>query len=531
MKAGDTMTGNLNVSATLITQNIEPVANVTYDLGTSTKRFKDLWLSNSTIYLGEATISANGGNIVVPSIQTSSGVNVEAVLADAYNQANSAFDAANNRVLKAGDTMTGLLNVANSLIVTGNVGIGTATPSYKLDVRDSSTGNILAAALRNTSDASNTTKNVRLGFFLSDTEGSSKDTAYITAYPDGINVLSGGMSFSTRNGDTTPAERLRIASDGNVGIGTNNPGKRLTVFSGNTDSSISGGNDSVRLQVYAYVDGARQTLEWFQTSSSLSLARFGIEWNETANYMNFVWRDVYNAGAGSTELMRLTGTGNLGIGVTNPNGKLQFESNINPRKIVLYEGVNNDYQYYGFGVLAATLAYSTFSVGDDHVFYVGTGTSSREELMRINSTHKCVTIPGQPGFKIAWGSRDFTGGDGRILGTNQGDTIASGRDSFNQGNHFNTATGRFTCPVAGMYTFGISFMRNATNGAYLDVRIYKNGSLTWARAYASPYTSDYQQSMLTMITDANVNDYFEFLIGPTTSIYNDDTYCFGYLIG
>jgi len=64
LKAGDTMTGNLNVSATLITQNVIPDANVTYDLGSPTKRFKDLYLSGNTILLGGATLTANGINLV-----------------------------------------------------------------------------------------------------------------------------------------------------------------------------------------------------------------------------------------------------------------------------------------------------------------------------------------------------------------------------------------------------------------------------------------------------------------------------------
>lgn len=63
LKAGDTMTGNLNVAATIITQNLEPDVNITYDIGTPTKRYKDLWLSNSTIYLGNTQISANGNTI------------------------------------------------------------------------------------------------------------------------------------------------------------------------------------------------------------------------------------------------------------------------------------------------------------------------------------------------------------------------------------------------------------------------------------------------------------------------------------
>ena len=58
---------------------------------------------------------------------------------DAYAQANSAYGAANNRVLKAGDTMTGQLNIsAGGLLVTGDVGLGTSNPGSKLHILDSS---------------------------------------------------------------------------------------------------------------------------------------------------------------------------------------------------------------------------------------------------------------------------------------------------------------------------------------------------------------------------------------------------------
>jgi hypothetical protein len=39
--------------------NVVPTANVTYDLGSATNRWKDLYLSNATIYLGDQTISVN----------------------------------------------------------------------------------------------------------------------------------------------------------------------------------------------------------------------------------------------------------------------------------------------------------------------------------------------------------------------------------------------------------------------------------------------------------------------------------------
>ena len=74
LKAGDTMTGDLNVNATIYSQNIIPAVNVTYSLGTPTNRFKDLWLSNSTIYLGNTSISANADGLVLPGAVVSNGV-------------------------------------------------------------------------------------------------------------------------------------------------------------------------------------------------------------------------------------------------------------------------------------------------------------------------------------------------------------------------------------------------------------------------------------------------------------------------
>jgi hypothetical protein len=60
-------TGNLAVFAPgnlLMTGNITPTANITYDLGTTTNRWKDIWLANSTIYLGNAQISANATSLI-----------------------------------------------------------------------------------------------------------------------------------------------------------------------------------------------------------------------------------------------------------------------------------------------------------------------------------------------------------------------------------------------------------------------------------------------------------------------------------
>jgi hypothetical protein len=58
-----------------ITANIIPTANITYALGNTTNRFKDIWLANSSIYLGNVTISADATQLLVngTDVVTSSG--------------------------------------------------------------------------------------------------------------------------------------------------------------------------------------------------------------------------------------------------------------------------------------------------------------------------------------------------------------------------------------------------------------------------------------------------------------------------
>ena len=65
LKSGDTFTGNVNVQAILTTRAIVPEANVTYDIGTPNNRFKDIYLSNSTIYIGNTILTDANGSVGV----------------------------------------------------------------------------------------------------------------------------------------------------------------------------------------------------------------------------------------------------------------------------------------------------------------------------------------------------------------------------------------------------------------------------------------------------------------------------------
>jgi hypothetical protein len=104
--------------------------------------------------------------------------------------------------------------------------------------------------------------------------------------------------------------------------------------------------------------------------------------------------------------------GKVGIGTSLPVGQLSITpSSTGTRKIVLFSGADNNYQFYGFGVESSTLVYTTYTTGDDHVFFAGTGTTTRNELIRIKGNGKVGignTSPNAP-LDVSSASTDSSG--------------------------------------------------------------------------------------------------------------------------
>ena len=86
----------------------------------------------------------------------------------------------------------------------------------------------------------------------------------------------------------------------------------------------------------------------------------------------------------ATERLRILTNGNIGFGVSNPHGALQISNAINNRRIVLWENVDNDHQFFGFGTNNNTLRYQIPDVNAFHSFHAGIDGISSLELMRIN---------------------------------------------------------------------------------------------------------------------------------------------------
>ena len=64
---GATGATGIQANLTAVASNIIPAANVTYDLGTSALRWRDLYLSGNSINLGGAVVTASNNSVVLPA--------------------------------------------------------------------------------------------------------------------------------------------------------------------------------------------------------------------------------------------------------------------------------------------------------------------------------------------------------------------------------------------------------------------------------------------------------------------------------
>lgn len=75
--------GSSNVDLTAITTSIVPDTDVAYDLGSSTYKFRDLYLSGSSIEIGPQTIQADADGVKISALKITDGVNVSTLSLDA----------------------------------------------------------------------------------------------------------------------------------------------------------------------------------------------------------------------------------------------------------------------------------------------------------------------------------------------------------------------------------------------------------------------------------------------------------------
>jgi hypothetical protein len=294
-------------------------------VGTTTDAGQRLQVSGQ----GTFTDSANGFNI---DLVKTAGFGALIQLKNTSASSNELI-----RIVNSSNTIISQIYPATNGIgiTTGNLGVGTSSPSRKLTVSNASNGDI--ALFTNTSDADlliNLTSGVTL-----------------------LTPTTGILAFGTSS-----TERMRITSSGNVGIGTTSPLSKLEVVNSAGSQLLIGYNAAAD----NYYDAANH---FFRSASGASNRVFisGISGNvgigttsptvllqlNTADTVNNIFRitngtqilnfGVNNSSGGSfifesaaqalrfgtsdTERMRITSGGNVGIGTSSPSFKLDVQNN------------------------------------------------------------------------------------------------------------------------------------------------------------------------------------------------------------
>jgi len=177
-----------------------------------------------------------------------------------------------------GATYGSLVGPTSGLIIEGNVGIGTTSPGTALQVQ----GTSVQARVYDPAGA-----DVRI-------------------FADSNRGLIGTVTNHYLQLFTNNLERIRIAADGNVGIGTTGPGANLDIYqSGNANLRVTGSSSSKLLLGASNATSGRRNFGLKAENGYLGFNAFSDDWSSFTQLDAMVFN--YN--------------GNVGIGTTGPTNK------------------------------------------------------------------------------------------------------------------------------------------------------------------------------------------------------------------
>ena len=342
--------GNIKIKG-----NIYPETNITYDLGTNNKRFKDLYLSGNSINLDNLLISKNSSNnleikdtqgnyknINLNEIELNNGntkltfqLDIDGNLIYKKNNINS------DSVLLYPAIYTNLSDTSNSVssnVMTtyvGNTSNILFTNLFNYSSNTSlTTSNNLSDFIKNTSNKSLTNSNNLFNYssnqslttsnnlsdFIINTSNQSLTTS--NNLSDFINITSNNITnkFNSINTDTIiqgTSNRFIVNDIYNRNITFTN-----TLYSSNiTTSNLNVIGDTTTLNTTIY-----QTEQLQVVNDTTATAMVVKQVNSNKNVAEFYYQNNLSS-------LILSSNGNIGISIANPLNKLDVNGNINTTSI------------------------------------------------------------------------------------------------------------------------------------------------------------------------------------------------------
>ena len=283
-----------------------PAVNDTFTVGGINFTFTGVkWESGAVVELSSDTTPTLGGNLdggakninnvgVITATGFSGSLtgnvtgNATGLTGNPSIQVTNATVLGNLDVQGTTSTIDTAITQVDSLSVEGSVGIGTDNPGTKLDVRGGnwSNGDIVVGELGNAGKVA----------FRRGADGS--DAAYI-GYDGASNNSQVALAVNSADGTilfkTNSEERLRITSDGKIGIGTDNPTYALSIS----------GTGPVRNEIVCTNNDSAGAGVYFRTMNGGSLVSNATL--RTSNNGNF---QIFTGTSSDAERLRIDSSGN-----------------------------------------------------------------------------------------------------------------------------------------------------------------------------------------------------------------------------
>jgi hypothetical protein len=364
--------------------------------------------------------------------------------------------------------------------VTGNVGIGTTTPGFSLDVHG--TANVGALAVTSVSGSGSGLTALNADNISSGTLTRPVNTTTVTIddyliHDGDADTKIGFPATDTFTVTTANSERMRVDSSGNVGIGVATPSYKLAIQDGNNN-----GADVTLTRLYSQANAS-------------GVSSTGLRLEKGVGYGGVV-KGYISQGVGSglslhtlnggTELqvMTLRNDGNVGIGTASPDTNLHIYGDTNQTNIYLGEdgtpdkaGIIKYFQGDGSGTGTLHLGHwgdnfsSTQTLCIKKGGNVGIGVANPAVKLDVNGS---ASLRSQP-CVIAYPNI------AKVYNANSSENIIFGGTLLNRGSMYNASNGVITIPEDGVYYFHTHMYMQASHTGIFDLYKKANGTSTWLR--------------------------------------------------